>query len=66
MIAHSTEQQCGFGFALPPEESHITPDLGTTGVEEIIVVFNHNVINLCFTADKSTMYTSYYDKVYEL
>jgi len=25
MIAHNTEQQCGFGFALPPEESHITP-----------------------------------------
>ena len=25
VIAHNTEQQCGFGFALPPEESHITP-----------------------------------------
>jgi len=34
--------------------------------EELIVVFNHNVINLYFTANKSTMYTSYYDKVYEL
>jgi len=40
MIAHNTEQQCGFGFALPPEESHITPGgnlppaLGTTVVEE--------------------------------
>jgi len=32
--------------------------------EELIVVFNHNVIN--FTANKSTKYTSYYDKVYEL
>jgi len=35
-------------------------------VEELLVVFNHNVINLYFTANKSTMYTSYYDKVYEL
>jgi len=35
-------------------------------MEELIVVFNHNVINLYFTANKSTMYTSYYDKVYEL
>ena len=25
LIAHNTEQQCGFGFALRPEESHITP-----------------------------------------
>jgi len=24
--------------------------------EELIVVFNHNVINLCFTANKGTMY----------
>jgi len=32
-------------------------------VEELIVVFKHNVINLYFTANKST---SYYDKVYEL
>jgi len=24
-VAHKTEQQCGFGSALPPEESHITP-----------------------------------------
>jgi len=23
--AHSIEQQCGFGSALSPEESHITP-----------------------------------------
>jgi len=30
------------------------------GAEELIVVFNHNVINLYFTANKSTMY------VYEL
>jgi len=22
---YTTEQHCGFGFALPPEESHITP-----------------------------------------
>jgi len=34
--------------------------------EELIVVFNHNAINLYFTANKSTMYTSCYDKVYEL
>jgi len=34
--------------------------------EESIGVFNHNVINLYFTANKSTMYTSYYHKVYEL
>jgi len=25
VIAHNTEQHCGFGFALPPEESPITP-----------------------------------------
>jgi len=25
VIAHNTEQQCGSGFALPPEKSHITP-----------------------------------------
>jgi len=25
VIAHDTEQQCGFSFALPPEESRITP-----------------------------------------
>ena len=24
VIAHNTEQHCGFGSALPPEESHIT------------------------------------------
>jgi len=35
-------------------------------VEEFIVVFNHNVINLYFTANKSTVHTSCYDKVYEL
>jgi len=34
--------------------------------EELIVVFNHNVINLYLTANKKTMYTSYFDKVYEL
>jgi len=34
--------------------------------EELIVVFNHNVINLYFTANKRTMCTSYYDKVYKL
>jgi len=32
VIAHNTEQQCGFGFALPPEESHITPSLETTAL----------------------------------
>jgi len=31
--------------------------------EELIVVFNHNVINLYFSANKSIMYASYYDKV---
>jgi len=31
--------------------------------EELIAVFNHIVINLRFTGNKSTMYTSYYDKV---
>jgi len=25
VIAHNTEQHCGFGSALLPEESHITP-----------------------------------------
>jgi len=25
VIAHNTEQHCGFGSVLPPEESHITP-----------------------------------------
>jgi len=25
VIAHNTEQHCGLGSALPPEESHITP-----------------------------------------
>jgi len=25
VITHNTEQHCGFGSALPPEESHITP-----------------------------------------
>ena len=39
--------------------------------EELIVVFNHNVKNLYFTSNKSTMYTSYmikytsfYDRVF--
>ena len=30
VITQNTEQHCGFGSALPPEESHITPSLGTT------------------------------------
>jgi len=34
--------------------------------EELIVLFNHSVINLYFTANKSTMHKSYHDKVYEL
>jgi len=34
--------------------------------EKSIVVFNHNVIKLYFTAYKSTMYTSYYDTAYKL
>jgi len=34
--------------------------------EELIVVLNRNITNLYFTANKSTMYTSCYDKVYEL
>jgi len=33
---------------------------------KMIVVFNHNIINMCFTANKSTKYTSYYSKVYEV
>jgi len=42
VIAHTTEQHCGFGSALPPEESHIipegwfTPTLGTTAMHESI------------------------------
>ena len=32
--------------------------------QELIVVFNHNVINLYFTANKSTMHTSVYDGVF--
>jgi len=35
-------------------------------IVQLIVVFNHNEINLCFTAYKTTMYTSNYDKVNEL
>jgi len=36
VIAHNTEQQCGFGFALPPKNRIlprvvIYPSLGTTG-----------------------------------
>jgi len=34
-------------------------------MEDFIVVFNHNVINLYFNANTSIMYTSYHDKVYE-
>ena len=37
---------------------------GGVQVEEFIVVFNHDVINLYFTAHKSTTYTSYYDNVH--
>jgi len=33
-------------------------------VKKLIVEFNHNIVNLYFTANKSTMYISYYDKVY--
>ena len=39
---------------------------GPDRAEELIFEFNHNVINLYFTVTKSTMYTGYYDKVYEL
>jgi len=35
-------------------------------IEKLIAVFNHSVINLYFTANKRTMYTSYYDEVHEL
>jgi len=38
--------------------------LYTSGVEELIIVFTHNVINLHFTANNSTVYTSCYDEVY--
>jgi len=40
-------------------------DGGVQRAEELTIVFNHNVINLYFTANKSTMYTSYYDKAHE-
>jgi len=39
---------------------------GPYRAEKSIVVFNHNVIKLYFTASKSTMYASYSDKVYKL
>jgi len=38
-MTHNSEQHCGFGSALTPEESHITPEglftpsLGTTALE---------------------------------
>jgi len=35
-------------------------------IKECNLVKKHNVIKLYFTANKSTMHTSYYDKVYEL
>jgi len=35
-------------------------------IKEYNIVNNHNVIKLYFTANDSTMYTSYYDIVYEL
>jgi len=35
-------------------------------VVELIVVFNHAVMNLYLIANKRTMYTSYYDEEYEL
>jgi len=41
VIAHSIEQNYGFGSALPPEESHITPrgkftpSLGITDAEHL-------------------------------
>ena len=38
---------------------------GGVQIEELIVVFNHNVINLYFTTNKSSMYMSYYNKVHE-
>ena len=33
--SYNTEQHCGFRSSLPPEELHITPSLGTTGIERI-------------------------------
>jgi len=30
VIAHNTEQECGFALSLSPEKSHITPSLGTS------------------------------------
>jgi len=30
--SYNTEQHCGFRSSLPPEESHSTPSLGTTGL----------------------------------
>jgi len=35
---------------------------GGVQIEELIVVFDHNAKKLHVTANKSTMYTSYYDK----
>ena len=37
---------------------------GPYRAEKSIVVFNHNVIKLYFTANKSTMYTTFYDSVH--
>jgi len=39
---------------------------GKAYTEKLIVVFNHNVLNLYFTESKSTMYASYHDIAYEL
>jgi len=36
------------------------------GIKEFNLVNSYNSIKLYFTANKSTMYTSFYNKVYEL
>jgi len=34
VIAHNVEQFCGFGSALPPEQSQITPSLRTIDIKQ--------------------------------
>jgi len=52
VIAHNIEQHCGFGSALPPEEPHITPSLGTTvlnafkkkrAITKLLGCYNQNI-----------------------
>jgi len=34
VIAHNVEKFCGFGSALPPEQSQITPSLRTIDIKQ--------------------------------